>query len=73
MYLETADNKKIRIQENEKGVYVSEGNRTMAVNLSNLKLPDFKGFKYAPILSTLHHEVLINVDEGLPVPNFLCV
>ena len=70
VYLETADDKKIRIQENEKGVYVSEGSKSMPVSLSKLKLPDFKGYKYAPILRTLHHEVLINVDEGLPVPNF---
>jgi hypothetical protein len=70
VYLETVDNKKVRIEENEKGVYVNEGGKRMPVTLSKLNLPDFKGYKYAPILRTLHHEVLINVDEGLPVPNF---
>ncbi len=71
VYLETEEGKKVRIQENEKGVYLSEGGKQAPLAESKLQLPDFKGHPYAPILRTLHHEVLINVDQGLPVPNFL--
>lgn len=71
VYLETENGKRIRIQENEKGVYITEGKRETALSQSKINLPVFKDHPFAPVLRTLHHEILINVDGGLPVPNFM--
>jgi hypothetical protein len=38
---------------------------------SRLSLPSFEGKKYAPILRVLLHEILMNIDEGLPLANFM--
>jgi len=37
---------------------------------NRLKLPDFKNYKYPKIMKVLHHEILINIINGLPLPNF---
>jgi hypothetical protein len=71
VYLETEDGRKIRIIENEKGVYIWDGNKVTIAGESKLNLPTFEGYPYAPVLRVLHHEILINVHKGLPVPNFL--
>jgi hypothetical protein len=70
-YVETPSGKGITIFENEKGVYIREGNTVNAITEGSLKLPDFKGKKYAELLKVLHHEIVINVIGGKPVPNFL--
>lgn len=71
VYLETADQKKIRIQENEEGVFICEGNKRTTITKSRLHLPSFEGHAYASVLRVLHQEILINVNNGLPVPNFM--
>ncbi len=71
VYMENGNGKKVKIQENEKGIYIIEGKKKITLATSKLNLPDFKGEPYAPVLKTLHHEVLINVDNGKPVPNFM--
>lgn len=71
VYLETEDGRKIRIIENDKGVYLMEGNKITAASESKLNLPSFNGHPYAPVLRVLHHEILINIQQGLPVPNFM--
>jgi hypothetical protein len=71
VYLETEDGRKVRIIENESGVYVYDGSKITALSESELHLPAFQGHPYAPVLRVLHHEILINVNNGLPVPNFL--
>ena len=35
-----------------------------------LILPDFKQYKYPSILKVLHQEILLNIIDGKPVPNF---
>jgi hypothetical protein len=70
VYLETEDGRKVRIVENESGVYVYDGSKVTALIESKLQLPTFQGHPYAPVLRVLHHEILINVNKGLPVPNF---
>lgn len=68
--LETTDGKEIKISEDAQGVWLKEAGKQTALSQRNLNLPDFKGKKYAPILKVLHHEVLINIIDGKPVPNF---
>jgi hypothetical protein len=71
VYLETEDGRKIRIIENEKGIYIWDGNKITVVSESKLNLPNFEGHSFAPVLRVLHHEILINIHKGLPVPNFM--
>jgi hypothetical protein len=68
--LETADNKRVTITEDETGVWLTEGKQKTALSRSPLNLPDFRGKTYALILKVLHHEILINVIDGRSVPNF---
>lgn len=70
VYLETTGGKRVVINENERGVFLNEGNKTSTLSRSEISLPDFKGFGLAPVLKVLHHEILINIIEGKPVPNF---
>jgi hypothetical protein len=69
----TTDGRSIVLFEDETGVYVREGNKTRMVEntATSLNLPNFKGYKYSEILKVLHHEILINILESKPLPNFL--
>ncbi len=68
--LETTDGRQVRIREDEAGVYLREKDRDEPLTESPLKLPTFAGHPYGPVLRVLHHEILINIHRGLPVPNF---
>ena len=63
--------KVVDIQEDVQGVYIYENNMQIIMVESHLSLSSFSDKKYAPVLRVLHHEILMNVDEGLPLPNFL--
>lgn len=71
VHLELENGKAVDIQEDAQGVYIYENNMQVIMAESNLSLPTFEGKKYAAILRELHHEILINVNEGLPLANFL--
>ena len=71
VHLELENGKAVDIQEDTQGVYVYENNMQVIMAESRLGLPSFEGKKYASVLKVLHHEILMNVDEGLPLPNFL--
>jgi inosine-uridine nucleoside N-ribohydrolase len=62
----------VRIREDERAVWIEEGGRRSLLEGTDapLRLPEFAGHRYASILRVLHHEILINVIGGLPVPNF---
>lgn len=62
----TNGGERITIKENESGVFVDD----LCITASKLNLPDFEEYKYAKELRILHHEVLINVIDGKPVPNY---
>lgn len=70
VYLKTIDNKEIHLFENEKGVYIKAGKKLITLSSTPIHLPNFKGYVYAPVLKVLHHEILINIINGKPVPNF---
>ena len=68
--LETKRGTKVTIKEDEKGVWLNEGEKRVCLTQSNLKLPQFKGHEHAKLLRILHQEILVNIINGLPVPNF---
>lgn len=70
VYIKTMDGKEVHLFENEKGVYLKEGKNIKPLSQSTIKLPDFKAHLFAPVLKVLHHEILINILNGKPVPNF---
>ncbi len=69
-YLKTTYGKDVHIFENEKGIYLKQGKSISELSKSFIHLPDFKGHLFAPVLKVLHHEILINIINGKPVPDF---
>lgn len=61
-----------RIVENEQGVWlIEEGSRAALNGTKNyVKLPTFDGKKYPRLLRALHQELLVNITDKGPVPNF---
>ena len=70
--LETLSDLPISIFENEKGVLINENGKEMLVEGTGtlVRLPSFEGYRYSEILKVLHNEILINIINGKPVPNF---
>lgn len=70
--LQTSDGL-VRVVEDELGVTIYEGTKTtqLAPAAEKLKLPAFAEYQFGPVLRVLHHEILINVIDGKPVPNFI--
>ena len=60
----------VAIREDEKSLRIlsPEGEKVLAS--SSLSLPDFDGHPYRAAMRILLHDILINVIEGRPVPNF---
>lgn len=71
VHMELESGKAVDIQEDTQGVYIYENGMQLIMGESRMSLPTFSDKKFGPVLRVLHHEVLINVDEGLPVPNFM--
>ena len=63
----------IKVFEDEAAMWIEEDGQRQAVRgtSSPVHLPDFALQRYSTILRVLHHEILVNVIEGKPVPNFL--
>ena len=62
----------VSIYENEKGVFIHEDGRDQMLDGTGsvIHLPDFKGNRYNEILKVLHQEILINITDSKPVPNY---
>jgi len=69
--LETKNGSLVRITENHQGVWVEENGRFMRLSKGSLNLPQFEDSPYPQIMRVLHHEVLINIVDGFPTPNYL--
>ncbi len=67
----TSDGKKIIITEDEKAVWIQEGVKQLSLTEGTVNLPKFKGHPHASLLRILLHEILINIVDTKPVPNFL--
>jgi hypothetical protein len=70
--IETLSNDSVIIFENEKGVFISKGGKEslIAGTQSPLILPAFEKYKYSEVLKELHHEILINIVDSKPLPNY---
>lgn len=68
--LKTLDDKYVFIMENEIGIYVKEKNKLTYLSKNPVNLPTFSGKKYQSILRVLHQELLINIVDGKPLPNY---
>jgi hypothetical protein len=61
----------VRIHEDEHGLWVEEGSKTTRLAKSFVHLPSFRGALFPNVLRTLHHDILVNIVKGKPLPNFL--
>ena len=57
---------RVVLTENEDGFFV-DGE---CLSASKIHLPDFENYKYPKQLRILHHEILVNIIDGCPVPNY---
>lgn len=79
VHLDLADqsgslSRSVQIREDETGVWILQAGkrpRLIPGTRSRLTLPRFADKPYGPVLRVLHQEVLINVINGRPVPNFM--
>ncbi|GAB2602592.1 hypothetical protein [Spirosoma areae] len=74
VHLVLSDGQTVQIREDETGVWLLQPpNRPKLIpgTRSPLALPRFASHPYGPVLRVLHQEILINVINGRPVPNFL--
>jgi hypothetical protein len=60
------------IREDSIGIWLDRNGESELVPGTDaaVRLPDFQGKRFANVLKVLHQEILINVIEGKPVPNF---
>ena len=70
--LHTAAEGWINIKEDENGIWLNQNEEIKRINKkkSKIYLPDFKEYKYSEILKVLHQEILINILDSKPVPNY---
>lgn len=74
VHLTLMDSTTIQIREDENGVWIHQPGKTAQIvkgTRSRVNLPAFTDKKYGPVLKVLHHEILINIIDGKPVPNFM--
>ncbi len=63
------ENQVVTIFEDEQGLWLDGGANKECLAASTIRLPDFKEYSRSALLRILHHELLVNVVEGEPVPN----
>lgn len=61
--------KQVRLYEDEVGVWLEYGDRKEQLTGGHVSLPDFAAHPYAALLRVLHHEILVNIVSGGPLPN----
>jgi len=71
--ISTESGRDVVIFENESGMFIREGSKTLQVEQTDalVKLPEFERYRYSEVLKVLHHEILINIVDSKPLPNFL--
>ncbi len=72
VHLITTDDKKITIKEDSNYVciYSKWKNEIIPGTESKINLPDFPDHQYPRIMKVLLHEILINIVDSKPLPNF---
>lgn len=69
--IETRQGEVVEIDEDERGIWLVENGQRSPIGESPIKLPNFEGHPYGLVLRVLHHEILVNILDGQPVPNTL--
>jgi len=71
-YLKDEENNKIKIYENEQGIYIESKNETIILDDSvNINIPSFEEYEHKEQLKMLFNEVMVNVTKEGPKPNFI--
>lgn len=71
--IKTDDGKFITLQEDEEALWLIDdnGKRTVIGETSYpVSLPSFSDARYSRILKVLHQEILVNIVDGTPLPNY---
>jgi hypothetical protein len=70
--LVTLSDNPVSIFENENGVFINDNEKEILVEGTGtpVKLPSFEDYRYSEILKVLHNEILINIVDSKPLPNF---
>jgi hypothetical protein len=58
------------IVEDEQGLRIEEGAHIQELSAGSVSLPTFADRRHGLVLRVLHQELLVNVVDGRPVPNF---
>jgi len=66
-----ASGTEVRIFEDEDGLWLDCDRGKEPLSVSPVNLPALEGHRHRDLLRVLHHEILTNIDDGLPLPNFL--
>lgn len=61
----------IHIFENESGLFIDERAGRTVLAHAHVSLPMFGNNRFNLVLRVLHQEILVNIVDGRPVPNFL--
>lgn len=69
--LNTSDGKEIIITEDQIAVRIQEGAKRLSLTEGAVNLPKFEGHPQAGLLRILLHEILVNIVDAKPVPNFM--
>jgi hypothetical protein len=63
---------RVMIQEDADGIRLQRnGVNSRLVKDQSVQLPSFEGHRHQSLLRVLHHEILVNILDGKPLPNFL--
>ena len=70
--LETEEGASVVLREDSEAVWLEQGGQRTGLEgtKSAVRLPDFAGKKFPQVLRVLHQELLVNIVEAGPVPNF---
>jgi len=71
VHVEAKDGRQIDVYEDEAGLWIEEDGLSRCLSEGRVHLPTFEGHPYQQQLRILHHEILVNIVKGRPLPNFL--
>jgi hypothetical protein len=68
--LKTFSDGYVKIEENETGVWLSENGKITLLSGGYVNLPTFENNPDGAVLRVLHQEILVNIVDGKPLPNY---
>lgn len=67
--LRLRDGAEVLIWEDAQALWLTEAGQTEVLSEGEVRLPRFEGHPHAGLLRRLHHEMLVNLVQGAPLPN----